>query len=106
MLDAVCESAPTPRSIVESGTAHTPSTRLITTIPVWRADRGLSLAALPILSRGRAYLLVIRRVFDVAASFWVPRSRLVETVSCKSFFVVQQGRAREQPRLAQGPEIR
>ena len=31
--DAVCESAPTLRSIVESGTAHTPSTRLITTIP-------------------------------------------------------------------------
>ena len=53
-----------------------------------------------------AYLLVVCRVFGVAASSGVPRSRLVETVSCKSFFVVQQGRAREQPRLAQGPEIR
>ena len=31
--DAVCECAPTPRSAVESGTALTPSTRLITTIP-------------------------------------------------------------------------
>ena len=96
-------TAPRPRNGRDGGESPTSRPRPSLERGARTAGR-LSLQSRP-LAAAACDLLVIRRVFDVAASSGVPRSRLVETVSCKSFFVVQQGRAREQPGLAQGLEI-